>query len=142
MKTVKFYSVRRKRADGTYKGMYHARNHGLFSAPGYQTHHERHPPPELDTDLSWDTAHVRIGVMRSELMFGFSSVAQCKAWLYNAEWCEHMHRNDFLLHCWDMPEDKVIYGRAQAVASQREMYDSAPETFSLLDFEPLGISEF
>lgn len=96
-------------------GMY-CDSRGIRDAPGYITLWERHPLPRDDTALDWGDIEYRIGVDELDLFFGFSSKAQLRSWIYNAEWREYLASVGFEVRMWDLPEGSMHSGDTQAVA--------------------------
>lgn len=98
-------------------GMYSA-NIGIRDAPGYISGQECHPGPWDDTALDWANIEYHIGVDKHNLFFGFSSKAQLRSWIHNAEWREYLEAVGFDIRMWDLPEESMHSGDAQAVADR------------------------
>lgn len=132
----KFYSVR-KAGPGIGAGMYHAIG-GLCECATYRTG-TRHPMPWSDTALRWDHLRNILGVPKDHCYFGFSSLDQLKSWLYRQEWREYLHENGFVVKAWELPEESMHSGNAQAVATKQALESHEPAYISVLDLEPMDI---
>ena len=130
----KFYSVR-KAVPGIGDGMYVAFD-GLNDCGSYVTT-QKHPAPGADTALRWGHLWNILGVPQHKCYFGFSSLDQLEAWLYNQEWREYLHDNGFVVKVWELPEESMHSGNAQAVATRQALESHEPAYLSLLDLEPM-----
>ena len=131
----KFFSVR-KAGHGIGDGMYYAAN-GLYSAPDYCTDSSKHLLPHRDTALNWDNIEYILGVPHHMCYFGFGSIDQLKAWLFDEAWRLHLHKQGFVIKVWSLPDDsefpKMRVGNAQAVAVKSALLENSPEYLSLVD---------
>lgn len=137
----KFYSVR-KEGQGIGGGMYHAAD-GLLSYHRYCTDSGRHPAPCCDTALNWDNISYILGVPPHQCYFGFGSIEQLKAWLFDEAWRLHLHKRGFVIKVWSLPDDsefpKMRVGNAQAVAVKSALLEHSPEYLSLVDLQPMDL---
>ena len=137
----KFFSVRRA-GQGIGDGMYHATD-GLFKSPGYWTDSSKHPAPFRDTALNWDNIEYILGVPHHQCYFGFGSIEQLKAWLFDEAWRLHLHKRGFVIKVWSLPDDsefpKMRVGNAQAVAVKSALLENSPEYLSLVDLQPVEL---
>ena len=137
----KFYSVRRA-GPGIGDGMYTAAD-GLNAAPGYCTIEMAHPTPYRDTALCWDDIAYILGVPQSQCYFGFGSIEQLKAWLFDDAWRVYLHEQGFVVKVWSLPDGsefpKMRVGNAQAVAVKSALLEHSPEYLSLVDLQPMDI---
>lgn len=135
----KFYSVRRPSPNKMPEGMYSS-EFGLLSCPSYSTDC-RHPAPEEDSGLGWDTIEYELGFAKPKLYFGFANLTQLRAWLYRDEWREHLSDYGFVVMVWDLPEVGRVgapcmkAGNSQAVATRESLCACAPRYLSLLNLE-------
>lgn len=138
----KFYSVRRA-GHGIGDGMYHAAD-GLFNSPGYCTDSSKHPAPHRDTALNWDNIAYILGVPHHQCCFGFGSIEQLKAWLFDETWRLYLHKRGFVIKVWSLPDDsdfpKMRVGNAQAVAVKSALLEHWPGWLSLVDLKPMGLA--
>lgn len=138
----KFYSVRRPASNAMPEGMYG--DDGLLSCPSYSTDC-RHPAPEEDSGLDWDTIEYELGFEKPELYFGFANLTQLRAWLYSDVWREHLSDYGFVVMVWDLPDvgrtgaPCMKVGNAQAVATRESLCACAPRYLSLLNLESTDI---
>lgn len=137
----KFFSVR-KAGPGIGDGMYSTAD-GLFSYPRYCTDNSKHPAPYRDTALNWDDIAYILGVPPGLCYFGFGSIEQLKAWLFDEEWRLHLHKRGFVIKVWSLPDDsefpKMRVGNAQAVAVKSALLENSPEYLSLVDLQPMDL---
>lgn len=139
----KFYSVRRPSYGKIPEGLYSS-EYGLSSFPSYSTDC-RHPLPEEDSGLGWDTIEYELGFAKPKLYFGFGSIEQLKSWLYRDEWREHLSDYGFVVMVWDLPDvgrtgaPCMKVGNAQAVAVASALLEHSPEYLSLVDLQPMNI---
>ena len=126
----KFYSVRRA-GPGIGAGMY-ASQGGLHACGSYKST-MKHPGPWVDTALQWKNTEYMLGVPQDQCYFGFASLDQLKSWLYRQEWREHLHLNGFVVKVWDLPEEFMHAGDAQAVATKQALESHEPAYLPLLD---------
>lgn len=139
----KFYSVRRPSLDAMPKGMYSSED-GLSSCPSHLTDW-RHPAPDADSGLGWDTIEYELGFAKPKLYFGFGSIEQLKAWLYNDVWREYLSDYGFVVMVWDLPDvgstgaPCMKVGNAQAVATRESLCACAPRYLSLLNLESTNL---
>ncbi len=132
----KFFSVRKAGAvigDGMYSGV-----QSLHQCRGYDTG-SSHPPPWDDTALLWDETEVTVGVSKAECLFGFGSLEQLKAWLYNNEWREYLHEHGYVVKVWDLADHLMHVGSAQAIAAGCSLLCTPCEYLSLLDLESMDL---
>lgn len=135
----KFYSVRRPSLNAMPEGMYSSED-GLLSCPSYLTDW-RHPAPESDSGLDWDTIEYELGFAKHKLYFGFTNLTQLRAWLYSDVWREHLSDHGFVVMVWDLPDvgrtgaPCMKVGNAQAVATRESLCACSPRYLSLLDLE-------
>lgn len=133
----KFYSVRRPSPNEMPEGMYSAEG-GLLSCPSYSTDC-RHPAPEEDSGLGWDTIEYELGFAKPKLYFGFANLTQLRAWLYSDAWREHLSDYGFVVMVWDLPDvgragaPCMKVGNAQAVATRESLCACPPSYLSLLN---------
>lgn len=137
----KFYSVR-KEGQGIGGGMYHDAD-GLFAAPDYCTIDRAHPAPYRDTALNWDNIAYILGVPQHQCYFGFGSIEQLQAWLFDEAWRLHLHKQGFVIKVWRLPDDSecpnMHVGNAQAVAVKSALLEHSPEYLSLVDLQPMDL---
>ena len=137
----KFFSVRRA-GPGIGDGMYCTFD-GLEVAPGYCADSYRHPGPLRDTALDWDNIEYILDVPKHQCYFGFGSIEQLKAWLYDEAWRFHLHRQGFVVKVWSLPDDsefpQIRVGNAQAVAVESALLEHLPEYLSLVDLQPMDV---
>ena len=137
----KFYSVRRA-GHGIGDGMYTA-DDGLFAASDYCTVDSVHPAPYRDTALNWDNIEYILGVPQHQCYFGFGSIEQLKAWLFDEEWRLYLHKQGFVIKVWSIHNDtefpKMRVGNAQAVAVESALLEDSPEYLSLVDLQPMDL---
>jgi hypothetical protein len=69
----------------------------------------RHPSPDLEEDLR--------GVARAEFC-GFESMAHLNAWFEG--WLHHLDSAGYLVHVYEVPDDRVRFGIHQVVAQLEE----------------------
>ena len=132
----KFFSVRKAGAgvgDGMYSGV-----PSLHQCRGYSTDGS-HPAPWDDTALLWDETEVTVGVSNAGCLFGFGSLEQLKAWLYNNEWREYLHEHGYVVKVWDLSDPLMHVGSAQAIAVGSSLESTPCEYLSLLDLESMDL---
>lgn len=88
---------------------------GLWDkAVGGRPNTKRHPCPEDDSRL-WGNYLKRPEIGVYYFHFGFSSIAQLRAWLYKDEWLERMHEMGGVLKVYDVDAEHVVLGNAQVM---------------------------
>lgn len=136
----KFFSVR-KAGPGIGDGMYRAED-GLSSAPTYHASYYAHPAPYRDTALNWYNISDILGVPQHQCYFGFGSIEQLKAWLFDEGWRLHLHKQGYIIKVWSLPDSefpKMQVGNAQAVAVEYALLEHSPEYLSLVDLQPMNL---
>ena len=112
---------------------------GLHGCASYSTD-KAHPAPWKDSALQWAQIGYILGVPQHQCYFGFASLTQLEAWLYNQEWREHLDNAGFVIKVWDLPEEFAMHaGNAQAVATKQALESHVPSYLSLLDLEPMDV---
>lgn len=112
------------------KGMYWC---GLWDcAVGERGDTARHPCPEDDSRL-WQNYRKRPEGCIVHFHFGFASIAQLRAWLYQDEWLERMHELGGVLKVYDVDDEHVVLGNAQVMflkerASSYELWSLHPDS--------------
>lgn len=97
--------------DANGKGMYGG---GMWDqVVGPHGEPDRHPCPNEDSRL-WGNYLKRPEVVY-DFHFGFSSIAQLRAWLYQDEWLERMHELGGVLKVYDVDDEHVVLGNAQVM---------------------------
>ena len=132
----KFFSVRKAGAgigDGMYCGV-----PSLHQCQGYSTDGS-HPAPWNDTALLWGETERTVGARSEECLFGFGSLEQLKAWLYNSEWREYLHEHGYVVKVWDLADHLMHVGSAQAIAGYYSLQCTPHEYLSLLDLESMDL---
>lgn len=126
----KFFSVRKAGSgigDGMYSGV-----PSLQQYPGYEVG-PNHPTPWEDTALLWGDTEVTVGVARGLCLFGFGTIVQLKAWLYNNAGREYLHKHGYVVKVWDLPEGTMHVGSAQAIAAKTALEANPFVCLSLLE---------
>lgn len=127
----KFFSVRTagelEVGDGMYSG-----EPSIRSCPEYKTG-ASHPAPWDDTALMWRDTAVTVGVPEYQCLFGFGSIGQLRAWLYNNTWLEWLHAFGYVVKVWDLPESAMHVGSAQAIATKTALEANPFVCLSLLE---------
>lgn len=54
--------------------------------------------------------------------FGFSSIAQLRAWLYQDDWLERMHELGGVLMVYDVGDEHVVLGNAQVMFLKEQVH--------------------
>ena len=91
----------------------------------------RHPSPSEDSRL-WEGLKQKENDSLPDLkqyLFGFSSIAQLRAWFFDDEVLRHLHEKGFVLVEFDC---KIVNGNSQVVSLKEDVAAASKKESSLL----------
>lgn len=130
------YRIETESGGGMYQGNYGAMCPLTFDSA-------RHPIPENDSLLmdnmfyviereNWPHDTSAHSFIYGRYRFGFASVDQLRAWVYQDDWLVKLHRYGLRLAVYDVADEDCVVGYTQAIFRNAEPWKT--NYFNILDF--------